>query len=100
MNRGCAFLISALLLINTKIGKEIKLMRLIKIIKGIEELHLVYGSYDMVVKVKTESMDELQEIVTNLLLKSKDIKSLTTMIIVPEKTKVVVLSEESQKILA
>ncbi len=75
-------------------------MRLIKIIKGIEKVHLVYSSYDMVVKVKTESMDELQEIVTNLLLKSKDIKSLTTMIIVPEKTKVVVLSEESQKILA
>ena len=54
----------------------------------------------MVVKIKTESMDELQEIVTNRLLRLKEISSCTTMMIVPEKPKVVVLTKEIPKILA
>ena len=91
---------TALLLINIEVGKETKVMRLLKTIKGVEEVHLVFGAYDMVAKIKTDSMDELQEIVTNRLLRSKIIRSSTTMIIIPEKPKVVVLTEEIPKIFA
>jgi hypothetical protein len=53
-----------------------------------------------VVKIKTESMDKLQEIVTDRLLRSKEVSSCTTMMIVPEKPKVVVLTKEVPKIFA
>jgi DNA-binding Lrp family transcriptional regulator len=93
-------LLTALLLITTEIGKEIKVMKLLKTTKGVEDVHLVYGAYDMVAKIRTESMDELQEIVTNRLMISKEIRSSTTLMIIPEKPKVVVLTEENPKILA
>ena len=93
-------MLTALLLITTEIGKEIKVMKLLKTTKGVEDVHLVYGAYDMVAKIRTESMDELQEIVTNRLMISKEIRSSTTLMIIPEKPKVVVLTEENPKILA
>ena len=93
-------MLTALLLITTEIGKETGIKRLLKAIKGVEYVYLVYGAYDVIAKIRTESMDELQEIVTNHLTRSTEIKLVTRMIIFPEKPEVVVLAEENPKILA
>ena len=91
---------TALLLITTESGTETKVMKLLKTTKGVEDIHLVYGAYDMVARIRAESMDELQEIVANRLGRLKEIKSSTTLIIIPEKPNVVVFTEENPKILA
>ena len=91
---------TALLLITTESGKETGIVRLLKAIKGVEYVYAVYGVYDVIAKIRTESMDELQEIVTNHLTRSTEIKSVTRMMILPEKPEVVVLTEENPKILA
>jgi DNA-binding Lrp family transcriptional regulator len=93
-------LLTALLLITTEIGKETGIKRLLKAIKGVEYTYLLYGAYDVIAKITTESMDELQDIVINHLTRSTEIKSVTRMIILPEKPEVVVLREENAKILA
>jgi DNA-binding Lrp family transcriptional regulator len=90
---------TALLLITTEIGEEIKVMRLLKKIEGVEAVYLVYSAYDIVAKIRTESLDELQDIVTNRLIRLKEIRSCTKMVIIPEKPKVVVLTEEKPRIL-
>ena len=91
---------TALLLVHIEIGKENEVMTLLKNTKGAEDIYLVFGAYDIVAKIRTETIDELQEIVNNRLLKSKEIRSTTAMIIIPEKPKVVVLSQKTAKILA
>lgn len=77
---------------------ETKVMRLLKTINAVEEVYLVYGAYDIVAKIRTESMDELKEITTSRLRKSNEIRSSTTMIVIPEKLNLVVLTGEGPKI--
>jgi DNA-binding Lrp family transcriptional regulator len=36
----------------------------IKRIEGVEEVETVYGNYDIVVKIETETMDQLKRIIT------------------------------------
>lgn len=97
---GYTILVTALLFINAEMGNESAVMELLRRIVGVEEVYLVYGAYDIVAKIRTESMDQFQEIVDNRLRRLKEIRSSTKMIIIPEKPKVVVLSNERLKILA
>jgi DNA-binding Lrp family transcriptional regulator len=93
-------LINALLLINAETGNETAIRELLRKIVGVEEVYLVYGAYDIVAKIKTENMDKLQEIIDNHLRRFKEIRSRTTMIIIPEKPKVIVITNERSKIIA
>ena len=93
-------MINALLLINAETGNETAIRELLRKIVGVEEVYLVYGAYDIVAKIKTENMDKLQEIIDNRLRRFKEIRSRTTMIIIPEKPKVIVITNERSKIIA
>jgi len=78
-------LVTAFLLVNAEIGSESKVMRALKTIDTVEFAYLVYGVYDIVVKIKAESIDALKEIITSRLIRSNLVKSSTTMIVIPEK---------------
>jgi len=69
-------------------------------IAGVEEVYLVYGAYDVVVKINVENMDALREIVSSHLMNLKEIRSIATLILIPEKPKVVVLVEENKELFA
>ena len=55
---------TAFLLVNTDSGSESKVLMALKKIDAVEEAYLVYGVYDVVAKVKANTMDRLKEIVT------------------------------------
>lgn len=78
-------MVTAFLLVNAEIGSEIEVLRVLKTIDTVEFAYLVYGVYDIVVKMKTESMDAIKEIISSRLIRSNVVKSCTTMIVIPEK---------------
>ena len=55
---------SAFVLINTKSGSEADVLKKLKKIEGVDEAFAIYGVYDIIARVKADTMDKLKEIVT------------------------------------
>ena len=53
-------------LIVSEIGKELTVKSALDEIKGVTEVRTVYGEYDVVARVETPTLKELDEIVTLL----------------------------------
>jgi DNA-binding Lrp family transcriptional regulator len=87
-------LLTAFLLVTTEIGSESKVMRMFEKIDAVEEVYLVSNVYDIIVKIMTQSIDELKEIVTSNLVRSNGVRSTSTMIILPEKPVLNTITEE------
>jgi len=75
----------AYVLINAEIGSEEAVLKSIKKVEGVEEAYIVYGVYDIVAKVKAETMDRLKEIVTWRIRRLDKVRSTLTMIVVEGK---------------
>ncbi|MGC8983092.1 MAG: Lrp/AsnC ligand binding domain-containing protein [Desulfurococcaceae archaeon] len=78
---------SAIILIQTEIGAESKVLDELMKIPEVKEAYIVYGTYDIVVKVETDALERIREIVTNKIRKLPDIRTTVTMIVVEERTK-------------
>ncbi len=76
---------TAFMLINTEIGSESKVLAALKKIHSVEEAYMVYGVYDLLVKFKADTMEELKEIVTSQVRRLDEIQSTLTMIVVESK---------------
>ena len=87
-------MLTAFLLVTTEIGSESKVMRMFEKIDAVEEVYLASNVYDIIVKIMTQSMDELKEIVTSNLVRSNGVRSTSTMIILPEKPVLNIITEE------
>lgn len=72
---------AAIVLINSEIGKEMDILRELCKLPEVEKAFLVYGVYDVVAKVKAETMDELESSVTTKVRKLKWIRSTLTLIV-------------------
>lgn len=79
-------LASAIVLINTDAGGEEEVFDKLKNMKEITEVHVVYGVYDIVAKVESDSLDKLKDFVTNTVRKLPKVRSTLTMIIVEGKS--------------
>jgi len=75
---------SAFVLINTEIGAESEVLEQLKDVEGVEEAYAVYGVYDVVARVKAETMDKLKEIVTWNIRRLDKVRSTLTMIVIEE----------------
>ncbi len=78
---------TAFVLINTEIGSEADVLRDLKKVEGVEEAHAVYGVYDIIARVKADTMDRLKEIVTWKVRRLDKVRSTLTMIVVEEQPK-------------
>jgi len=74
----------AFVLINTEIGSENEVLAALKKIDAVKEAYMVYGVYDVVAKVKAETMDKLKEIVTWHVRRLDKVRSTLTMIVIEE----------------
>ena len=74
----------AFVLVSVQIGSEREVLEALRKVEGVEEAYVVYGAYDIVVKVKAESMDELREIVTYKIRKLDKVQSTQTMMVYEE----------------
>jgi DNA-binding Lrp family transcriptional regulator len=72
----------AFVLINAEIGSEEEILKSLKSVEGVDEAYIVYGVYDIVAKIKAESMDKLKDIVTWRIRRLNKVRSSLTMIVV------------------
>jgi DNA-binding Lrp family transcriptional regulator len=70
---------TAFVLINTELGSEMDVLKDLRTVKGVDEAFAVYGTYDIVAKVKAETMDRLKEIVTVRIRKVNNVRSTLTL---------------------
>jgi len=77
----------AFVLVNTEIGAENEVMKTIKKVEGVDEAYAVYGVYDVVAKIRADTMDKLKEIVTWHVRRLDKVRSTLTMIVVEEQQK-------------
>jgi DNA-binding Lrp family transcriptional regulator len=76
---------TAFVLINTEIGSESDVLKELKKVEGVEEASAVYGVYDIVARVKSDTMDKLKEMVTWRIRRLDKVRSTLTMIVVEDK---------------
>jgi DNA-binding Lrp family transcriptional regulator len=72
----------AFVLINAEIGSEGEVLADLKKVEGVDEAYSVYGVYDVIVKVKADSMDKLKDIVTWRIRRLDKVRSTLTMIVI------------------
>ena len=72
----------AFLLINVDLSSENEVVGELRKIPNVKEAYLVYGAYDVVIKVEAESMAKLKEIVTSKIRRLENVRSTLTMIVV------------------
>lgn len=73
---------TAFVLINTEIGSEATVLETLKKVEGVNEAFAVYGVYDIIARVKADTMDKLKEIVTWRIRRLDKVRSTLTMIVV------------------
>jgi DNA-binding Lrp family transcriptional regulator len=70
----------AYVLINVESGAEEEVVSKLKTIGGIEEAYFSYGVYDIITKVKADSMENLKETVTHKIRTIAQVRSTLTLI--------------------
>lgn len=71
----------AIILINTRVGKEGEVIKKLLKIEEVQEVYFVYGVYDIIVKVKADDINKLREVVTTKIRKIDNILSTSTMVV-------------------
>ena len=72
----------AFVLINAEIGSEEDVLKELKKVEGVIEAYVVYGVYDVVAKIKADTMDKLKDVVTWHVRRLNKVRSTLTMIVV------------------
>ena len=73
---------TAFVLINSELGAEEDVLAELKRMKSVKEAYMVYGVYDIVAKVESESMDKLKESISRNIRRLDKVGSTLTMIVV------------------
>ncbi len=74
---------TAFVLINTEKGSSIAdVLKDLRKVEGVDEAFAVYGVYDIIAKVRAESMDNLKEILTRRIRKLDKVRTTLTMMVV------------------
>ena len=73
---------TAFLLLNVVIGTEEMVMRKLESIQEIKEARMVYGVYDLIVRIETEDIEGLKNLVSWRIRRLDNVRSTMTMIVV------------------
>jgi DNA-binding Lrp family transcriptional regulator len=74
----------AYVLINVESGAEEDVVGDLKKIEGVEEAYYSYGVYDIISKIKAESMEKLKDMVTRRIRTLSRVRSSLTLIMMEE----------------
>ncbi len=72
----------AFVLINAEIGSEEEVLKELNKVEGVVESFVVYGVYDVVAKIRADTMDRLKDVVTWHVRRLNKVRSTLTMIVV------------------
>ena len=70
---------------NIDAGAENEILKTLREVPEVKEAYFVYGVYDVVAKIETESMDRLKEVITSRVRGLDKIRSTLTTIVSEEK---------------
>jgi len=71
----------AFVLINSELGFEAEIVSELNKIVGVKEVYMVYGVYDIIVKMEAETMEKVKDIVTWKIRRLDRVRSTLTMIV-------------------
>jgi DNA-binding Lrp family transcriptional regulator len=71
----------AIVLINTDIGKEAIVMEGLRSMAEVENAQVVYGVYDIVVKVEAADMDSLDDVISKMIRNLAGVRSTLTLVV-------------------
>jgi DNA-binding Lrp family transcriptional regulator len=74
----------ALVLINVESGSEDEVLKELKKLESVEEAYTSYGVYDLIAKIKADTMEQLKEAVTRKIRALNKVRSTLTLIIIDE----------------
>jgi DNA-binding Lrp family transcriptional regulator len=74
----------AYVLINCTLGKEEEIITDLTGMDGISTINGVFGAYDIIVKVKKDTPDEMRSLITEKIRKLKHIRSTLALIVIDE----------------
>ena len=69
-------------LVTVELGSEEKVLKEVRDVPHVKECRRVYGTYDMIVKVEADSMDELKEVITWKIRRLPGVRSTLTTIVI------------------
>jgi DNA-binding Lrp family transcriptional regulator len=75
-------MVSAVVLVNTDLGAEAQVLESLKRLEGVEEAQALYSVYDLMVKVKANSVDSLRDIITGSIRRTSGVSTLLTLMLV------------------
>jgi len=73
---------TAFVLINAEIGAEDEVLRNLKPFPEVKEAHMVYGVYDIIARLETETMQDLKEAISWKIRRLGKVRSTLTMVVV------------------
>ncbi|MCS7368927.1 MAG: Lrp/AsnC ligand binding domain-containing protein [archaeon GBS-70-058] len=71
----------AFVFINVETGTELEVRDALLNIDGVKEVYVIYGVYDIVVKIEAEGIEELKNIISMKIRRTPNVKSTLTMIV-------------------
>ena len=71
----------AFVLMNAELGSEDSIVGDLRRLEGVKEVYQVYGVYDIVAQVESDTMEKVKETITWKLRKLNGVKSTLTMIV-------------------
>jgi DNA-binding Lrp family transcriptional regulator len=75
----------AFVCITTEPASMVEVLKEVKAVEGVEEAQMVYGIYDIIAKVKGETMDTLKQIITEHIRRIDKVRTTLTMMVVESK---------------
>jgi DNA-binding Lrp family transcriptional regulator len=74
-------LASAYVLVNAEIGSESEVLEKLRMIPEVMEAHVVYGVYDIIVRVEADTMESLKDVINMKIRRLDKVRSTITMIV-------------------
>ena len=72
----------AFIFFNIESGSEKYILEKVKKVQGVEEACVSYGAYDLAVKVRADSMEDLKNIINNKLIESNKVRSTISLLLI------------------
>ena len=73
---------TAFVFITTEPASMQEVLNKVKAVEGVEEAEMIYGVYDIVAKLKTETMDQLKQIITYNIRRINNVLTTQTLLVV------------------
>jgi DNA-binding Lrp family transcriptional regulator len=74
----------AYVLFSVESGTEDQVLTELRNVEGVQEVNVSYGVYDLIAKIKTDSMEQLKELISHRLRRIDKVRSTLTLILVEE----------------